>query len=122
MNGIDYLADTNAFILLLDKHPSLKGLLTSSWHYSFITQIELLGKFNISTSDIKQVKSLLSICIKLTHSESINDIAISLKQQYKIKIPDALIAATSLHYQLPLLTFDKGFKHIKGLDMVILEM
>ncbi|MEO7988810.1 MAG: type II toxin-antitoxin system VapC family toxin [Chryseolinea sp.] len=122
MNGIDYLADTNAFILLLEKHPSLKRLLSSSWHYSFITQIELLGKFNISTSDIKQVKNLLSICIKLTHSEAINDVAISLKQQYKIKLPDALIAATALHYQLPLLTFDKGFKHIKGLDMIILEM
>ena len=122
MNGIDYLADTNAFILLLDKHPSLKGLLTSSWHYSFITQIELLCKFNINASETKQVKGLLNICIKLTHNESINDIAIFLRQQYKIKLPDALIAATAPHYQLPLLTFDKGFKHIKDLDMIILEM
>lgn len=122
MNGIDYLADTNAFILLLEKHPALKSLLTSSWHYSFITQIELLGKFNISSSESKQVKGLLSVCVKLVHTEIINEVAISLKQQYRIKLPDALIAATALHYQLPLLTFDKGFKHIKGLDMIILEM
>ncbi len=109
MNGNDYLADTNAFILLLDEHPALKGLLASSWHYSFITQIELLGKFNISSTDIKQVKGLLSISIKLNHNEAINDVAISLKQHYKIKLPDAIIASTALHYQLPLLTFDKGF-------------
>lgn len=42
--AIKYLADTSAFIYLLNKHPAIKPLLDAEWGYSFITRIELLGK------------------------------------------------------------------------------
>jgi predicted nucleic acid-binding protein len=48
MNGNRYLADTNAFIYLLQKHPALKSLLQAEWMYCFITEIELLGKPGIN--------------------------------------------------------------------------
>jgi len=41
MSGHKYLADTNAYIFLLDKHPALKPLLNGEWYFSFITEIEL---------------------------------------------------------------------------------
>lgn len=74
MSGLRYLADTNAFIFLLDKHPALKNLLESDWYFSFITEIE-----------------------------------------------HALIAATAIFHDLPLLTFDKGFSQIKSVDLILLE-
>ncbi len=55
MNGNKYLADTNAFIYLLSKHPALDPLLDSQWYYSFITEIELLCYLNWT-----RVKNLLS--------------------------------------------------------------
>lgn len=121
MSGHKYLADTNTLIFLLHKHPAIQPLLESEWHFSFITEIELLGKPGITTSEIKNVRNLLAICTKIEHTERINQLTISLKQQHKIKVPDALIAATALYQNLPLLTFDKGFTQIKSLDVVLLE-
>jgi hypothetical protein len=63
----------------------------------------------------------LSICNKVAHTEAINQLTISLKQKFKIKLPDALIAATAIHADLPLLTYDKGFAQINTLDIVLLE-
>ncbi len=70
MNGNRFLADTNTLIYLLDQHPSLQPVLESEWVYSFITEIELLGKPGITPEEIKEINSLLSICIKSPHTES----------------------------------------------------
>jgi predicted nucleic acid-binding protein len=121
MNGNRFLADTNAFIYLLDRHPSLQPLLQSQWVYSFITEIELLGKKGISSVEVKQLKSLLDVCVKCPHTDSINQTAILLKQNYTIKVPDALIAATAIEQKIPLLTFDKDFLKINEIDLVLLE-
>ncbi|WP_421942417.1 PIN domain-containing protein [Pedobacter sp.] len=45
-----------------------------------------------------------------------------LKRKYNIKIPDAIIAATSILLKIPLITADKGFMKIKKIDCVILEI
>lgn len=121
MNGHKYLADTNAFIFLLDKHHALKALIDSEWYYSFITEIELKGKFGITPNELKTVSDLLETCRKVTFSESINALTIELRQKHKIKTPDAIIAASAITYNLPLLTFDKGFSLVKSLDLVLLE-
>ncbi len=122
MNGNRFLADTNTCIYLLDKHPSLQPLLESEWVYSFITEIELLGKPGITSQEVKKINGLLSVCIKSPHTESINKTAISLKQLYRMKVPDALIAAAAIEQKIPLLTFDKDFIKIKEVDLVLLEL
>ena len=121
MNGHKYLADTNTYIFLLDKHPSLRPLLDSEWYFSFITEIELKGKHQITPTELRTITDLLSASNKVGYSEEINEVTISLKQQFKIKVPDAIIAATSICKNLPLLTFDKGFTVIKSIDLVLLE-
>ncbi len=121
MNGNRFLADTNTFIYLLDKHPALQPLLESEWLYSFITEIELLGKPGISSKEIEKVQGLLSVCIKAPHTEAINSTAINLKQNYKMKVPDAIIAATAIEQKVPLLTFDKDFAKVREVDLVLLE-
>jgi hypothetical protein len=59
MNGNRFLADTNTFIYLLDKHPSLQPLLESEWVYSFITEIELLGKPGITSQEVKKINGIV---------------------------------------------------------------
>ena len=121
MSGDQYLVDTNVFIALLNKHLSINSFLESRWSFSFITEIELLGKPGIKQSELKVINELLSICNKLVHVESINQLTIELKQQSRIKLPDALIAATSIYYNIPLLTFDKEFSQIRNLSLVLLK-
>jgi hypothetical protein len=43
----------------------------------------------------------------------IKEQTILLKQKYKLKLPDAIIAATAIVYKLPFLTSDADFKNIK---------
>lgn len=47
-------------------------------------------------------------------------VAIEIRQQIPIKTPDAIIAATSKFLQLPLVTSDKGFKKIKGIELILI--
>lgn len=121
MSGNKHLADTNAFIYLLQKNPSISSLLENEWSYSFITEIELLGKPKIGQEELKVVRQLLSTAAKLTHNDVINGIAISLKQKHAIKTPDAIIAGTAIHYEVPLLTADLGFTKIKDLNVILIE-
>jgi len=121
MNGDKILVDTNIFIHLLNRHPKISEFLDKEWWFNFITEIELLGKPGISKEEVKVIEDLLSICTKVPHGEDIDHITIALKQKYAIKTPDAIIAATSIYLQIPLVTFDKGMKKIAELDLILLE-
>lgn len=46
---------------------------------------------------------------------------ILLKQKYKLKLVDAIIAATAIVYKLPFLTSNIDFKNIKELNLIFLE-
>jgi hypothetical protein len=105
----------------LQKHPRIQPLLEAEWLYSFITEIELLGKPRISHSEIKLVNDLLAFNTKVLHNDTIDKLAIALKQQYNLKIPDAIIAGTSQYLEVPLLTADMGFLKIKTLDIILIE-
>lgn len=39
----------------------------------------------------------------------------------QVKLPDAIIAASAIYLDIPLLTVDTGFTKIKDLDLVLIE-
>ena len=43
-------------------------------------------------------------------------------QKFVVKLPDAIIAATALYLDLPLLTADTGFQKIQDLKLILLEI
>jgi predicted nucleic acid-binding protein len=47
--------------------------------------------------------------------------AIQIKQKYKLKLPDAIIASTAILYNLPFISADSDFKNIKELNLIFLE-
>ena len=122
MSGSKYLADTNAFIYLLQRHPGVQSLLKAEWLFSFITEIELLGKPGITPSEAKLVRSMLMVNTKVSLSEAISEQAIMLKQRFNVKTPDAIIGGTALSLNLPLITADTGFLKIKLLDIILIEL
>lgn len=118
---IDFLADTNILINLLEGDKRLLPYTEKLLAISFVTEIELLGKPGITSSQAKTCKALLNDCIIIPYSNDIKELAILIKQKRKIALADALIAATGLQYDFSILTFDKGFSKIQGINLLLLE-
>lgn len=121
MNGIDFLADTNFLIFTSQGNKIVEPFLDYTIGISFITEMELLGVFSISKTQKEKVKSIIEECNILEINITIKAKTIALKQKYKIKLPDAIIAATAIVYDIPLITADADFKVIKELDLIFLE-
>ena len=120
MNGIDFLADTNFLINVHEGNPIVEAFLDYKFATSYITEIELLGVFSIGKIQQNLMKNLLADCFIVPMDSEIKDLCIKLKQKNKIKIPDAIIAATSIIYNLPLVTSDADFQKIKDLNLIFI--
>ena len=121
MNGIDFLADTNFLIHIHEGHPIVEPFLDYRFAISYITELELLGKFSISKTEKTILKKLIADCFIIDMNSTIKDRCIWLRQRYKIKLPDAIIAATSIETGIPLISSDQGFGQIKELNFLFLE-
>ena len=121
MNGIKHLVDTNFLIHTDQRNPLVEPFLNENIAISFISEMELLGVFSISKSKKASMQRIINECYVLEMNQSIKIVAIDLKQKYKIKLPDAIIAATSIHYNLMFITSDADFKNIKELELIYLE-
>lgn len=124
MSGSDrILVDTNLFIFLLaGNENAAEAMLSKAINYSFITEIELLGNSNVSLPQEKIIREILSFNYKQPYSPEIERMTIAIKKVHKIKIPDAIIAATAIGNDIPLLTSDKGFGKVKDLRCVVFEV
>lgn len=114
-----YLLDTNVIIGLHQRHAESIALIQSkhvqleSCFYSVISHLEVLGFSGNTEHDMVELNKLLAPikCIELT--DSIKEKTIELRRQQKIKLPDAIILATSQVQQLELLTFDKKLANLR---------
>jgi len=113
MNGIKYVLDTNIIIGMYGRAPAVIELLTqchvtlNQCAYSSITRIELLGYPSVTQTEIQAITTLLSQMVQLSLTPRIEDQTITLKQEHRIKLPDAIILATATSHNLDLLTLDK---------------
>lgn len=117
-----YFADTNAFLYLLEKKPFILPFTDAPWHFSVITEVELLGWHKISRREAGIILEALSFCVRHPVTDAVLEQAISIKQAQKLKTTDALIAATAITLQMPVLTANKEFAPIKGLDIILIEL
>lgn len=121
MNGIDFLADTNFLIFTSDKNPIVEPFLDFNIGISFVSEMELLGVFSISKIQKSKMEAIINECFLLEFTSEIKTKAILIKQKYKLKLPDAIIAATAIVYNLPFITTDADFKTVKELNLVFIE-
>ncbi len=120
MNGSDnYLLDTNIVLQLLNGDKILAGIIDNKTPYiSFITEMELLSYHKLSDAEERRVKSFLSECFVIEINHSIKFTAIKIRRSHRIKLPDSIIAATSEHLNIPLLTSDIEFNKLKSLQIL----
>ena len=119
--GKSFLIDTNVVIdfshgiFSEESKNFVARILNKDPIISVITQIELLG-FSIVPPQIEQFVYYSSI---FGISDSIIEKTIEIRKSYRIKLPDAIIAATAMVNDLILLTRNVAdFKNIENLKVI----
>ena len=119
MNGISIVCDTNPLVYLLDGDRNIARFLESKQIYvSVITELELFGKQSLSVAENEIIESLLENCFIIGLNQEIKHIYREIKHNSAVKLPDAVIAATAIYLDLPLLTFDQDFECIPNLKLM----
>ncbi|NEP13225.1 MAG: type II toxin-antitoxin system VapC family toxin [Symploca sp. SIO2C1] len=121
---MELLFDTNILIYHLNGRLNETGTallrqgLSGQGAYSIISRIEVLGFDQSEAADI-QAKRILSRLIELPLTSEIAEGTIILRKCFRIKVPDAIIAATALEYSLQLVTRNQDdFAKIEHLRLI----
>ncbi len=119
--GKRYLIDTNTLIEFQAKILPIKGhsfvakTIDEEFNISVINKIEVLGYSSIT----KKTKDFIALANVFELDNNIVDKTIELRKLYKIKVPDAIIAATALVNGLYLVSRNiSDFKNISGLHVI----
>lgn len=118
MSGTKYLLDTNFILGTLKSDTqvlaelSSRRILAGECSYSAIARMELLGFHRITQEEETLIKQKLEHFAYLPLTKDIEDRVIALRQSRKIKLPDAIIAATALYFGIELLTLDQHLLEI----------
>jgi predicted nucleic acid-binding protein len=125
MNGNRYLLDTNAIIALLQGNTDIKDVVSNAeWvGTSVICILEFYSFPKMSVSD----KLLLDYFITKIHlvnlpteRSSLAEIA-KFKIQSKLKLPDPIIGSSSIENNAILISRDKDFENVNGLQLLKFE-
>ena len=122
MSGSNFLVDTNFLIYLLNGRNTVTPYLNNNFFISEITEMEMLGVKGLTSEIYKIRAALIENCYLVTFNSDIKEIAIRIKQQTTIKLPDAIVAASAMYMSLPLVTADKSFSKIFGLDLQLIKV
>jgi hypothetical protein len=122
MNGISIVSDTNPLIYLLNGNLKAAEYLDGKQVWiSVITELELFGKKNLNKEEKEEIDLLVENCLVADLNQGIKRLTKNLLQLPRIKLPDAIVAATAIYLDLPLLTFDSDFHNIPELKLMILK-
>ncbi len=119
--GKRYLIDTNVVLDFMGnkftpiERKAISQIIDDQINLSVINKIELLG-FSMVEQDLIDFVNCANI---YPIDDDIVSKTIDVRRQYKIKLPDAIIAATALLNTFTLITGNiKDFKNIKGLKII----
>ena len=123
MSGKRYLLYTNAVVALFQGNTQLmRRLQSAEWiGISKITQIEFLAFSGLNGKDKQLFNRFLQRVDVIgldSEQRELIDLVIGLRQQYGVKLPDAIIAATAIKCEANLITADRQFQKVQELDVV----
>lgn len=121
--GLKIFLDTNAIVALLKNNQHLLELTSrsSSIYISVISELEFKSYPNLSLKDHqifeKFIKRVSIIDLKDDDILLKNRI-VELRKRLKLKLPDAIIAASAITLNAELVTADKGFSKVQSLKLI----
>lgn len=120
MSGTNVVFDTNALINFFNGHPALQQYINSSLFISVLSIIEFLSYPKITQADkimlFQFLKNVKIVDLRSSDTTFIQQIS-TVRSNYKIKLPDAVIAATALSKNAILVTNDRDFTKIISLTV-----
>ncbi len=122
MTAEPLLVDTNILIHHWNGNPRTIRLLDGALiHISFVTEIEILGYHGYTADERAKVIADMGFIRIIDMDAGIKAVAIDLCAQYRMKLADAIIAATAIQSGIPMVTEDNHFKKLKAeLDLIML--
>ena len=122
--GTKYLLDSNVIIGYLDNKITQSGITFVSAvinkvpNVSVISKIEVL-RFNTTETATEVLRSFFNYAVVYQLDNSVVEKTIDICRNYRIKLPDAIIAATCIINNFVLLTRNVAdFKNIENLKMI----
>jgi len=119
-----YLLDTNILIYYFaDEIPpkeleTIEDIFKTSFYISVITRIEFLGWKKHTEKGYEKAKEFIGFSKVIYLTKKIADRAIDIRREYRIKLPEAVIAATASSKNLtPVTRNDDNFRDIQYLEI-----
>jgi hypothetical protein len=117
MSGERYLLDTNAIVCLLRGDQALhQRLQRAEWvGISILSQIEFLAFPSLSSNDrgiFQKFADSIDVVGLDRADPSLIDRVVILRAQYRLKLPDAIIAATAIERAAILITEDRQLQKL----------
>lgn len=118
MSGSSSLLDTNILLYLLGGKIDKGELPGGRLAISFVTELEVLSYPDIGEDDEKKLRRFLDEILIVDINEIIKEFTIELRRRYKLKLPDAIVAATAMYLEADLVTNDREFAKVKTIKSV----
>jgi predicted nucleic acid-binding protein len=120
--GKRYLIDSNVIIDFCNgKLPetSKQFLIQIDPEISIITNIELFATKNIPEKEYTLIERFIDLTTIHPVSTDLVKMTIDIRRSTSIKLPDAIIAATAIVHQLPLISRNKAdFRKVEDLQII----
>jgi len=105
--------DTNAILHLLGGKPGPTSISGTVLRFR-ISEMELLSYPSLDAESLTQIRGFLSEVTLVGLSEEVRELAVGLRRQHRLKLPDAIVAATALSLQAQLITNDANCSGCPG--------
>jgi predicted nucleic acid-binding protein len=107
MSGNKFVLDTNVVINYLNNRINLSGFDDAELFISVITELELFAKPAMTLEEEIKISAFLNDNVTIIEIDApIKKETIGLRRSTKIKLPDCIVAATSIVLDAHLLTHD----------------
>ncbi|RKZ38879.1 MAG: type II toxin-antitoxin system VapC family toxin [Gammaproteobacteria bacterium] len=116
-----FLLDTNIILYLLGGRLA-EPLPEGNYYFSVMTEMELLSYPDLDKQTEQKIRDFLAQLTLINLEEPIKTKTIQLRRQHTLKLPDAIIVATALTLNVPLLSNDLRLNRLSDLDCRQLKM
>ena len=120
MSGNKIALDTNIILYLLAGDETVSSFLQDKEAFiSVVTELEFIGYPDISATEVARIKAFIGDCTVVNISEEIKGVYANLRKRYRLKLGDAIAAATALSLDIPFMSADNHFKKVEELQLTL---
>jgi predicted nucleic acid-binding protein len=113
--------DTNAILYLLGGKLA-QTLPAGEYFISLISEMELLSYPLLDESEQAKIRDFLSAVTVVDLTQEVKSLAIRLRREHLLKLPDAIVASTALTIGASLITNDVKLLRVPGLSSQVLKL